>query len=400
MSVINTNVKALQANNAMVANNRLMTTTMQQLSTGKRINSAGDDAAGLAVVSKMTAQIRGLDQAVRNANDSIALLQTAEGAMIEQTNMMQRMRELAVQSANDTNTTDDRKYLDLEFQQLKEEINRIGNNTQWNGMNILDKSFAEGSGNFVFQVGANADQTIERVLGDFRTQGSIAGTAVVATTTGAATSAAQESSITIGGTFKAGDVISVNVGEKSIQYTVQKSDIDPTAVEDVAETRKNVATSLVTALGTISGIKVVRTDAVIAFSAVTVNAAGANTTTARANEPFQISTGVGGLMGNINASKIETREASNSAVSALDLSLKVVNEARAEIGSTINRLNFAADNLTNVSMNTNAARSRILDTDYAQTTTELARSQIIQQAATAMLAQANQQPAAVLSLLQ
>jgi len=395
MSVINTNVKALQANNAMVANNRLMTTTMQQLSTGKRINSAGDDAAGLAVVSKMTAQIRGLDQAVRNANDSIALLQTAEGAMIEQTNMMQRMRELAVQSANDTNTTDDRKYLDLEFQQLKEEINRIGNNTQWNGMNILDKSFGEGSGNFVFQVGANADQTIERVLGDFRTQGSIAGTAAVETTKGAGTSDAQESKITIGGTFKEGDVISVNVGEKSIQYAVKATDITP-----AADATKKIAESLVTALGTISGIKVDRTDAVITFSAVTVNAAGANTTTARVNEPFQISTGVGGLMGNINASKIDTREASNAAVSALDLSLKVVNEARAEIGSTINRLNYAADNLANISMNTSASRSRILDTDYAKASSELARTQIIAQAANAMLAQANQQPQAVLQLLQ
>jgi len=390
MSVINSNVKALVAQNSLTVNNRAMSKTMEQLSTGKRINTAADDAAGLAISNKMTSQIRGLNQAVRNANDSIALLQTAEGAMVEQTNMMQRMRELAVQSANDTNTTDDRKYLDLEFQQLKEEINRIGSNTQWNGMNILDKSFDSGSGNFVFQVGANADQTIERVLGDFRTQGSIAGTAAVETTKGAGTNDAQESKITIGGTFKEGDVISVNVGEKSIQYAVKATDIDP-----AADATKKIAESLVTALGTISGIKIDRSDDVITFKAV-----GADGTTALKNAPFEISTGVGGLMSNINASNIETRAASNAAVSALDLSLKVVNEARAEIGSTINRLNFAADNLTNVSMNTNAARSRILDTDYAQTTTELARSQIIQQAATAMLAQANQQPAAVLSLLQ
>jgi flagellin len=230
-------------------------------------------------------------------------------------------------------------------------------------------------------VGANANQTIERVLGDFRTQGSSKGTADVATNTGAATSAKQESTITITGTFEAGDVISVNVGEKSIQYTVTADDDD----------NDKIAASVNAAIGgptAVPGVTRVVASNIITFTAE------------KDNTPFEISTGVGGLMGNINASTIDTREASNAAVTALDLSLKVVNEARAQIGSTINRLNFAADNLSNVSMNTNAARSRILDTDYAQTTTELARSQIIQQAATAMLAQANQQPAAVLSLLQ
>ena len=381
MSVINSNVKALVAQNALAINNRAMSKTMEQLSTGKRINSASDDAAGLAISNKMTSQIRGLNQAVRNANDSIAMLQTAEGAMVEQTNMMQRMRELALQSANDTNTTDDRKYLDLEFQELKAEINRIGNNTQWNGMHILDKSFDSGSGNFVFQVGANADQTIERVLGDFRTQGSSEGTAAVATTTGAATAAEQVSTITILGTYVAGDVISVNVGEISAQYTVTGDEADNDAIAAAVNTAIGGATAVP---GVTRGV---------AANVITFTAAEDNT-------PFEISTGVGGLMSNIDASNIETRPASNAAVSALDLSLKVVNEARAQIGSTVNRLNYAADNLTNVSMNTSAARSSVLDTDYAQATTDLARAQIIQQAGTAMLAQANQQPAVVLSLLQ
>jgi len=381
MSVINSNVKALVAQNALAVNNRAMSKTMEQLSTGKRINTASDDAAGLAISNKMTTQIRGLNQAVRNANDSIAMLQTAEGAMIEQTNMMQRMRELALQSANDTNTTDDRKYLDLEFQELKAEINRIGNNTQWNGMNILDKSFDGGSGNFVFQVGANADQTIERVLGDFRTQGSAGGAAAVATTTGAATSAAQVSTITFTGTFATGDVISVNVGEKSIQYTVTAADDD----------NDKIAAAVNAAIGGATAVPGVTRG--VTANEITFTAAENNT-------PFEISTGVGGQLGNINSANIETRNASNSAISALDLSLKVINEARAQIGSTVNRLNYAADNLTNVSMNTSAARSRVLDTDYAQATTDLARAQIIQQAGTAMLAQANQQPAVVLSLLQ
>jgi flagellin len=393
MSVINTNIKALQANNAMVANNRTMTTTMQQLSTGQRINSAGDDAAGLAVVSKMTAQIRGLDQAVRNANDGIALLQTAEGAMIEQTNMMQRMRELAIQSANDTNTSDDRAYLDLEFQELKKEINRIGSNTQWNGMNILDSSFKGGTGDFVFQVGANANQIISRTLGDFSTTGSAAGTATVGTTA-ATTITAQESVLTIGGTFVAGDVISVNVGQASIQYTVKESDISnfgTTTAEVAADTHENIAASLAAAIGGAPGISVAVDSA---------DAEKINFTASAVNTPFEISTSVGGLLGNIDKSEILTKVKSNAAVNALDVSLKTVNGARAEIGSTINRLNYAADNLSNVSVNTSAARSQVLDTDYAKATTDLARAQIIQQAGTAMLAQANQQPFLVLSLLQ
>ena len=171
MSVINTNVKSIVAQNALTVNNRAMSKTMEQLSTGKRINGAKDDAAGLAISSKMTSQIKGLNQAVRNANDGISLIQVAEGSLVEVSNMMQRMRELAVQSANDTNTSDDRSAMNLEFQELKKEINRIGSSTEWNSMKVMDKSFDGGSGTFKFQVGANAAQNIEITLGDSRTTG-------------------------------------------------------------------------------------------------------------------------------------------------------------------------------------------------------------------------------------
>ena len=157
MSVINTNIKSLVSQNAMVKNNRDLADAMQQLSTGKRINSAKDDAAGLAISSRMTAQITGLDQAVRNGNDAVSMLQTTEGAMIEMTNMLQRMRELSVQSANDTYTSVDRGYMDLEFQQLKTEINRITETTEWNGMAFLNGSTVNDDGTvgkFEFQVGA------------------------------------------------------------------------------------------------------------------------------------------------------------------------------------------------------------------------------------------------------
>ena len=177
MSVINTNFKSLITQNNLTVNNRNLSEAMEKLSTGKRINSASDDAAGLAISNKMTAQIRGLNQSVRNANDGISMLQTAEGALTEVTNMLQRMRELAVQSASDTNTSSDRFALDLEYQQLAREISRIATNTQWNAMNILNNtevgvagtSADVGSGvrNMKFQVGANPNQVINIGLKDF-----------------------------------------------------------------------------------------------------------------------------------------------------------------------------------------------------------------------------------------
>ena len=156
MSVINTNVSALYAQNALTVNTRNMQNAMQQLSTGQRINSAADDAAGLAISQTMTAQIRGLNQAVRNANDGVSMLQTAEGALIETTNMLQRMRELAVQAANDTLGSTDKEKIDTEFGALRDEISRISKNTKWNGIAVLTGSFkglGSSSGDFVFQVG-------------------------------------------------------------------------------------------------------------------------------------------------------------------------------------------------------------------------------------------------------
>jgi flagellin len=281
MSVINTNVKSLVAQNAMSVNNRSLDKAMQQLSTGKRINSAADDAAGLAISNKMTAQIRGLNQAVRNANDGISLLQTAEGATQEITNMLQRMRELAVQASNDTYTSADRSALNSEVTALKSEITRIADNTEWNGMKLFTASSAGSAGG----IGTSGLVTLQVGTG----------------------------------------------GTSGNQITVQLNDID-------------------SSLG-ISGIS------------------------------------------------LTSQSGATSALATLDTAIATIDTDRATFGSTMNRLTYAVDNLTNVSQNAQASRSRIQDTDYAQTTTELARSQIIQQAATAMLAQANQAPQSVLSLL-
>lgn len=273
MSVINTNIKSLISQNALARNGRDVQHAMEQLSTGKRINSAADDAAGLAISNKMTAQIRGLDQAVRNANDGISLLQTAEGATHEITNMLQRMRELAVQSANDTYSDNDRAALNKEMEQLEAEITRIAGNTKWNNMPILSSDSITKN----LQVGIANDD---------------------------------ESTIAI-------------------------------AFEDL----------------TAAGLEVTGLD-------------------------------------------VLTHANSQSALDKVDAAISQVDSFRADLGAKINRLNYAADNLSNISTNTSASRSRIQDADYAKASSELARTQIIQQAATAILAQANTDQQSVLKLLQ
>jgi flagellin len=323
---------------------------------------------------------------VRNANDAVSLIQTAEGALVQTTNMLQRMRELAVQSASDTNVTADRTALDAEFQQLKAEINRIGNNTQWNGTNILDKSFAgTTTGTFNFQVGANASQNISLAIGNYRTTGSSSGTAAVATTTGGGAAAAQVSTITAANTFAEGDVISFNVGEKSYNYTVTAANLAGDQAADV--------------LAIATGIKAAYDANATTGIAATV-ALGVTTFTGTANTAqFAISSTVGGLLGAVNSSAITSQTTANAAITAVDSALATVNTGRAEMGAVMNRLEYAADNLSTISANATESRGRILDADYAKETTELARTQIIAQAGTAMLAQANQVKQTVLSLL-
>jgi flagellin len=389
MTVINTNVKSLISQNALNKNNRALSVAMEQLSTGKRINSAKDDAAGLAISSRMTSQIRGLDQAVRNGNDGISMLQTAEGALIEVTNMLQRMRELSVQSANDTYAPQDRGYLDQEFQQLKDEIHRISRATQWNGMNILDGSFEgdEGvAGKFAFQVGANEGQTVTHTLGDigFRKAG-----VETEVTRAPGTSVKQQGTVTLSGTYAAGDSISVTLSGTAYSYTVLAADV---ASDDDA-----------TNLAAIS----IKVAAVIpSATATTSTSAGAITYTAAANnvdlEASVSRTVVGdtAALAGIQDLDITTTPDASDSLAALDIGIDTINSTRADIGAMINRLTYAVDNLTNVSQYTSASRSTIQDADYAKASSELARTQIIQQAATAVLAQANTSQQTVMKLLQ
>ena len=291
-NVINTNVKALMASNALNKNGRVQQNVMESLSTGKSINRASDNAAGLSIREVMTAQINGLNAAVKNANDSISMLQTADGALNETSSMLQRMRELAVLSVNDTYSTTQKTAMSTEFNQLSSEIDRIAGQTQWNGMAILNGSgglysgaAAASTGQFTFQVGANTAQTISVII-------------------------------------------------------------------------TNVAIT-----------------------------AGTNTTP------------VASTLGVLSLATIATAAGATTAITSLDSALTILNTQRSTIGAMVNRLTHAVDNLTNVAQNAADSRSKVEDTDYAAATSELARTQIIAQAATAILAQANQQPQSVLSLL-
>ena len=273
MTVINTNLNSLITQAALARNNRSLGQSMEQLATGKRINGAADDAAGLAISNRQTSQIRGLNQAVRNANDAISMLQTAEGATDEVTNMLQRMRELAVQSTNGTYAASDRTALQSEFAELQAEITRISNNTEWNASKIVDGTMTA----VTFQVGANASQVI----------------------------------------------------------TVTFKDIE----------------------------------------------------------------GMTGMTAAMLSAAIGTVTEANTSITSIDTAMAAIDSFRSDLGAKINRFQHAGDNLTNVSTNTSAARSRILDADYAKTASEMARTQIIQQAATAVLAQANTSQQSVLKLL-
>jgi flagellin len=355
-----------------------------------RINSAKDDAAGLAISSKMTSQIRGLNQAVRNSNDAISMVQVAEGAMKEVTNMFQRMRELAVQAISDSNTTADRTALNNEYKQLSQEVQRIAENTQWNGTNILDGART----NTVFQIGANASQTIAVNFGDLGNN-SVTGAATAANSSAAADGGATNT-IALTGTVAKGDTVSFKTDAGNhVTVTITEAQAtalnDNTSSGDAAVASGDYTGTLTTATaGAIENIAVV--DGSLVIRAATDNAAGLNF----AVTDVVVSRGTHTAVG---ASDITSSSLATKALGILDTAIGGINSTRAGLGASMSRLEYASDNLQNVAQNTSAARSRVLDADYAAETTELARTQIIQQASTAMLSQANQAQQSVLALL-
>ena len=403
MATINTNMSANIAANSMTRNERSMSSTMERLSTGIRINSAKDDAAGLAISSKMTSQINGLNQAVRNANDAISMIQVAEGAMKEVTNMFQRMRELAVQSISDSNTTADRTALNNEYKQLSNEVKRIAENTQWNGTNILDGARTSTT----FQIGANASQTIAVNFGDLATNNIADASLAIGSVTAADGSLGAFGAITITGTVAAGDVITVKIdGSKYASFKLDANAaaaINDTATHAGATGGANdddgsgIVKSEVGSSATLASTNAGNLTATITNRTLLITGATTTNTKTFTMAEAELSRGTHAPVG---GSDITTSALANTALGVLDTAIEGVNSTRAGLGASMSRLEYASDNLQNVAQNTASARSRVMDADYAAETTELARTQIIQQASTAMLSQANQSQQAVLSLLQ
>jgi flagellin len=477
--VINTNVMSLNAQRNLSTSGSQLATSLQRLSSGLRINSAKDDAAGLAISDRMTTQISGLNQAARNANDGISLAQTTEGALQEVTNNLQRIRELAVQSANATNSTSDRNALDQEVQQRIAEIDRIASQTSFNGRKVLDGSF----GGATFQVGANVGETISLSL-----TSSVKATAIgqVATSTG---SVDLNTLITGGsggtaGTYTSGAItmadmtgggaqtftITTSAGTDSVTLNTDYSGDADVSVNMIGDINAALTTSGVTAsMG--AGNTLVFTDAVNGGTVAVGGADAAFVTTGGASAPGAADTGgtltvgafnvqvgtatavnVAGtfntaqdfadsinssatgvyasidstnhlvlssgealtlsgagatatgntsaaLAGSLNAQDVLSVTGANSTIQSIDAALTSVSTLRSTLGAIQNRFQSTINSLQGVSENLSASRSRILDTDFAAETAALTRAQILQQAGTAMVAQANQVPQNVLSLL-
>ena len=394
MTVINSNSASTLAANSLMRNERAMGTSMERLSTGLRINSAKDDAAGLAISTRMNSQVRGLNQAVRNANDAISLIQTAEGALTEVTNMMQRMRELAVQSSSDTYSTDDRTYMQSEFAALQTEITRVRNTTEFNNTALLDASTAS----FTFQIGAEASQTMVVSISDIAGAAGTNGTAIAATITAPDGTNGQTAALDFATDYSsmaAGEVVAMTIGDQDFSYTVTAAD-----VSDLSGTNNSdgvgdlLATKLAALINSNSSMQ-----GTILASASTDGTNVLTLTAVDVDNPFTVDVMAGATDATSVSGNISTQSAASTAITTLDSALDNIAEIRADLGAYINRLTHTIDNLTNVSQNTQESLSRIQDADYAKETTELARTQIIAQAGTAMLAQANQSKQSVLSLL-
>ncbi|KAA0694729.1 flagellin [Halopseudomonas laoshanensis] len=492
---VNTNVSSLNAQRNLGSSSNALQTSLERLSSGSRINSAKDDAAGLQISNRLTSQINGLGVAVKNANDGISIAQTAEGALQESTTILQRMRDLALQSANGTNSTSEREALGQEVKQLQQELTRIAETTAFGGRKILDGSFGTES----LQVGSQANQTIDVSLTSAKAEDiglsgkSLTATALTgfsgATAAGYVKGAADSLSVTVAGDTKdiqlrdgisaadlAGQYNSVegltgvkgytgasvtgsgNAGNLEVTLNVQGVELKFAEGADVATFNNNLAAAAADvgtrdalakqgitftagapgAAGTFSSASGENIDISFAnagagtIQVADVNKAGtAGTATAAATSGSSVVTGeldfsdaildneygavtvaaAGGLSGGVATVGAESRFSSvldidistaggaQSAIDVIDSAITMIDSQRAEVGAVQNRLESTISNLQNVSENVSAARGRIQDTDFAAETANLTKNQILQQAGTSILAQANQLPQAVLSLL-
>ena len=397
---INTNVSSLTAQRNLSGSQSSLATSMQRLSSGLRVNSAKDDAAGLAIAERMNSQTRGLNVAARNANDGISLAQTAEGALGKVGDMLQRMRELAVQSSNATNSASDRTALQSEVSQLRDEINRVAKQTSFNGTKLLDGTFSAAT----FQIGANSGESItvaaltnasssglSKVV--YGSDASAAVTSGEITTLTAITDGSL--AITVDGTsYTLGDIAVARTGQERLGQVVEGIN-RLTPETGVTAYLKPSTTAADTYTIEFRSSKTDTDGSTVAVTATAFSVATTGFDAADLDIANDDSTSVVG----IDAITVETVEDAWLSIKQIDDALDQINSSRATLGAVQSRFENAVSNIMIQSENTAAARGRIMDADFAAETANLSRAQILQQAGTAMVAQANQLPQQVLQLL-
>ncbi|MEP9404052.1 flagellin [Sphingomonas silueang] len=374
MAVIGTNIGSLRAANANTMANEALKSSMERLSTGKRINSAKDDAAGMAISSSMTSQIKGMSQAVRNANDGISLAQTADGALNEVSNMLQRVRELAVQAKSGTYSSDDRATIQTEVSALTAQINDVLDRTEFNGVKLFDKTGNDAnSKSLKIQVGATADNTVDIKIKSLD-----------------ATKLKNENGgLTVSGSLELNTALNTARTEQKTAQTNYDNSIQTL-------NQKKAELAISTAKGTNTTAQQTAVDdaqkVVDGDPSATDASLKAGTKALLASANLVVSA----AQTSVDAS---AATAATTTLTNVDNALKDVNGLRASLGATQNRLSSAVNNLTQNMTNLTDARSRIEDADFSTETTQLAKSQILAQASTAMLSQANQSQQGVLKLL-
>lgn len=407
---INHNISALNTNNQLAKNNSATSSSLAKLSSGLRINSAADDAAGLAISEKMRAQISGLDQASSNANDGISMIQTAEGALSESHSILQRMRELAVQAASDTNTDDDRTQIQSEIDQLTQEITRISTDTEFNTQKLLDGSMqtvtSSNTGTVMY---ATADESVA----DGSYTVAIDETDKITSTAGSATWTVSGDTGLEAGTYTG------TIGSDGTTVVITDEDGNTrtgittvtasgtTTVGDTVTFKVSLTATAMSGTNTVAGIKNILLDE----TAVASTSAATLTVDHDASATFQIGANHGQnttlSIANMSASALginnldlTDQDSANDAIATIDSAITMVSTQRAALGASQNRLEHTINNLSTSSENLTAAESQIRDVDMAKEMTEYTKNNILSQAAQAMLAQANQQPQNVLQLLQ
>lgn len=374
---VSTNVSAMTAQRYLSKATGDLNTSMERLSSGHRINSAKDDAAGLQISNRLTAQSRGLDVAMRNANDGISIAQTAEGAMNESTNILQRMRDLALQSSNGTNSDSERQAINEESMALQAELNRIAETTSFGGRRLLNGSFGDAS----FQIGANSGEAMIMGLTSIRADDFRMGGTTFTAENGKDKDwavAPDANNLKFEFVTKSGEEISIDIFAKAgddieqlATYINGQSDLVSASVGDSGELQIFVAEPDLEGDMSISG-----------------------------NLASELGLNNEGVATTVQDIDMTTVTGSQNAISVIDSALKYVDSQRADLGAKQNRLSHSINNLANVQENVDASNSRIKDTDFAKETTELTKNQILQQAGTSILAQAKQLPNSAMSLLQ